>query len=278
VYVETWGNDTNPGTALAPFATIQRAINYLAPFEIANIVKIKVGPGTFGPFIMSGFKFKSGAQFAQVLVEGTITSTGISGTATASLVDSTVLTDATKTWIADEHLGRIVRFDLATQLFMPVYGNGTNTISLPTNTSSGTYTYEVFNLDTIITGSVNTTPGTISTTADAGTGGNAASIGISGTTTGQGIAGQVALKFLSVLNTSNSGVVARGNAYFGMFSCVVKRTTSGTSACLSLANIGSVTMTSCLFWNTVANGPAVIMNTGGALPALLVSASGCYFV
>jgi hypothetical protein len=270
LYVETWGNDRNSGTSLAPFATIQAAIDYIKPFEIANLVKIKVGPGTFAPFIISGLKFKAGADYAQFLVEGT-TSVVTSGTATLSLVDSTVFTDATKAWVTDEHVGRIVKYTTSVTAFTVIYANTATTLSVPLNQSSGTASYDILNLDTIITGSITTTPGIVSTQDTPLAPASSATIGIMGSTTGQSLSGQVSMRFLSVVNTTDTGISARGNAYFGMNACVVKRTTSGLTGCLNLGNTGSVTITSCLFWHTVANATALTVATTGTSPSLAMS-------
>lgn len=124
LYIETTGNDSNPGTLVAPFRTIQKAINYLRGFEIKAAVTLQVGIGTFDGFILDGQKMVgdsivlTGATglVASITIQGTwVTATGVTST-TGTVTSSTtcVLNDTGQTWTVDELKGKVVRMQTAT--------------------------------------------------------------------------------------------------------------------------------------------------------------------
>src|SRR5688572_405935 len=65
VYVDAAGNDANPGTSGAPFATIQKALDVL-PKRVIHGVRINVGVGTFAGGNIVGFHFSPGGYIAIV--------------------------------------------------------------------------------------------------------------------------------------------------------------------------------------------------------------------
>ena len=89
LYVETTGNDLNPGTQDRPFKTIQAAIDSLVGKQIVANVTIRVGAGEFDGVYIGGLSFREnttnqqgpalmiqGADMALVDVGGAGTNTG----------------------------------------------------------------------------------------------------------------------------------------------------------------------------------------------------------
>lgn len=69
-YVETTGNDLNPGTADKPFKTVQAAIDSLRGSTITAAVTIKIGIGQFDGFFV-GSDFTLASPSGALKIEGT---------------------------------------------------------------------------------------------------------------------------------------------------------------------------------------------------------------
>lgn len=62
LYVSSFGSDTNPGTSIAPFATLQKAWDYISKSIIQNgqIITIHVSDGTYTSGVSCGFSQNTG--------------------------------------------------------------------------------------------------------------------------------------------------------------------------------------------------------------------------
>lgn len=98
LYVETTGNDNNPGTADKPFATIQGALDSL-PKVVRHPVTINVGAGNFAGAYVSGFSVENAESPTAGMglhIKGTLgTVTPTTGSATGTLTSAT----AAATWV-----------------------------------------------------------------------------------------------------------------------------------------------------------------------------------
>jgi len=268
-YVETTGNDLNPGTQERPFQTIQAAINYVSQFALANIVKIKVGLGNFGGYVVDGGHFTPRAN-CQLVIEGTLVSTGISGTGTISLADNTVLTDATKSWTTNEHVGKQVRWSSdggATWLYYPISENTATTLTVPTNLGSGTWTYEILDYGTIIDTATSWLP-TIYGAGDAPQASSGSTcMGFTGLWTGQITANQVLNRFFKVNAPANSNAASvRSNSYVSFIACHFDRTASSAT----LVNLigGALLLASCYLSTGIASSSCLTVS-GTHVPTYL---------
>lgn len=151
LYVETTGNDVNAGTLDAPYRTIQAAIDSLKNTEIAANVTIKVGVGNFDGFALEGLKISSASSTTpRVVIQGTPVSE-VTGTCTSQIVNGlNVITDNTKNWIPDEHVGKQI---LASSGGAPItticFANTATTLSVLTTVGSYT-SYEILRLASVI--------------------------------------------------------------------------------------------------------------------------------
>ena len=154
LYVDVAGSDLNPGTQNAPFASIQAALDSLKGLEIAAPVNIQVGAGTFAGFYVPALTVLQpiGATSASVTLTGTI-SNSISGTCVTSTVDGTmVLTDASKAWTVDEHVGKLVTATVngASPVTLNCFGNSATQLFIGIN-GAGYTEYTIHNMDTVLT-------------------------------------------------------------------------------------------------------------------------------
>lgn len=111
------GSDSNPGTALLPYATIQAAINRV-PKIVKHAVDINVAAGNYAGFSLSGFIVLPAVDgtASYIAVTGTFTTTtGLaSGTATGTLTGYSgpsgqvahVFTDSTQNWAVNALRGK----------------------------------------------------------------------------------------------------------------------------------------------------------------------------
>jgi hypothetical protein len=104
LYVETTGNDLNPGTRDQPLATIQAAIDRFRGARIDSSVLIKVGAGTFGGFQLDQLAINestTGAAGGSFTIEGTTALAVVSPGANSGTADGggpTYLDDSTQNW------------------------------------------------------------------------------------------------------------------------------------------------------------------------------------
>lgn len=180
LYVETTGNDGNPGTADRPFATIQAAFNSLLSKSLLAKVTILVGAGSFSAFSIDYNLLKMpfgsvnsdnnyGVNIEGTLVPATLTTgttTGNVGASGSAVVDlAGVLTDATQTWTVDQLKGKFIRFGGLANSVYPIISNTATTLTYAINGTFNNTAYEILEHGTNIdTGSV--TPFASSITAD----------------------------------------------------------------------------------------------------------------
>lgn len=104
LYVETTGSDSNPGTALAPFLTVQAAIDAL-PKCLRHLAMIKIGIGSFAGCIVQGFSVDpvSNDLPAGLLMQGTlVNATLATGTATGTFTAVTAGSSALANFVTLE--------------------------------------------------------------------------------------------------------------------------------------------------------------------------------
>jgi hypothetical protein len=137
LYVETTGNDLNPGTADKPFKTIQAAIDLVAGRPIKAAVTVLVGPGTFDGFSVNNIQIPdntTGGVAGSFTIKGSVAaSTLTTGTATGTATGGadTYLVDSTQNWTPGELKGKF--------LVMPLSFNGSRHVSIFDNTSDTIY-------------------------------------------------------------------------------------------------------------------------------------------
>jgi len=152
LYVETTGNDSNPGTQNLPFATPNAALNYVRKFEINSEVIIQLGVGTFDGFTLWGLSIGQNATTAsRLLIKGTLVSE-LAGTCTATVSSGvTILTDASKSWTTNEHAGKIVTGTTSGGVSSDFVCLGNTATELYVSTNAATSTsYTIQTLGTVI--------------------------------------------------------------------------------------------------------------------------------
>ncbi len=127
LYVAPTGLDSNPGTALLPFLTIQAAID-LIPKNVRHLVTVNVAAGNYSGFALRGFSIapqgsvQAGINIVSPLITATIGSGSTTGTITSKTNGSLstpaffVLNDSTQTWAVDALVGLIVEITLGVGL------------------------------------------------------------------------------------------------------------------------------------------------------------------
>lgn len=157
IFVTTTGNDSGFGTLSSPYATVQKAIDYLKPFNIRSAVTISLGAGTFAPFVVEGLTF-SGAGSLKIVGTYTVTYTG-TVTSTAAIFSNVAhqqLTDTGAAFSVDGVASLILRSvnpTTPTNRYRVAVTNTATTIDYM-GTATGTLgagaQYEVLTLNTII--------------------------------------------------------------------------------------------------------------------------------
>lgn len=270
------GSDSDAdGSSVKPYRTIQAALDSLTNVVIKAPVTVSVGPGTFNGFYMPNFTIAQpvGSATASVTVLGTVSNSAIVGTCVASIVaGTTILTDVTKTWTVDEHVGKLVTCidgGGSTFQFM-IYGNSATELYLTTN-SIGYISYTINSLDTILT-PINMNTNTCSILLPVG--GYQAQVG------------QVVLRYLRNQSTSSPAISLRGGnvqvtwccfsstaSVVNIFSGVLSTTStvftgSGTGInVLSTSSAGTVLLNSTAFSKLTTGmsliSPSVYVQFGG---------------
>jgi hypothetical protein len=168
LYVSTpanGGSDSNPGTALLPFATIQAALNSLLRVR-RHPATVIVGPGTFAGAFVQGFQFETAdpSVGAYLQIQGTmVNATPATGTATGTTSASGApatgehgqVVDATQTWTVNDLRGKLCKLTsgaLSGQYY-PIESNTATTLTLASiqGVLSGV-TYTILDWATIISG------------------------------------------------------------------------------------------------------------------------------
>jgi hypothetical protein len=261
LYVETTGDDSNPGTQTAPFKTIQAALESLTDNKrIEAAVTILVGAGNF-----AGFAVPAGlviGQLGSITIEGAITVVD-SGAATAfSVVDAFFnVTDSTKTWTTDQHVGRFMKWtnNLGTTIIRPIGTNSATQVSLANNNSNfgtGVTAYQIIEQATVISSAV---PATVSSSGAAMV---FSSIGGSRT-----VASGFTVKNIKT-TTGAGGILCRYGAYATVSECSIgNQITTANGAIMSIAN-------SYLAGGTIASGSCVTVN-GASFSNISLSVNQC---
>ena len=156
IYVETTGNDRNPGTQDRPFRTIQAALDYLKPFEINSTVTVQVGAGTFDGFALTiQGQYNRLAGTSELVIAGT-TTTLDSGTLTGQSKTNFLLTitDSSKSWTVNQFADKFVDFVISgSTLRYPIVSNTATTLTFATGLSSISVSeYRISDNSTIISG------------------------------------------------------------------------------------------------------------------------------
>ncbi len=269
-YVATTGSDSNPGTVGSPFLTIQKALDSLHGFRINNTVTISVGVGNFDGFRLNQ-TYSFGAS-GSLTVNGTLTDSGISGTATASLDGNVILTDGTKSWTTDEHRGKIARYSLdagATWTYGPIAANTATTMTLALSSGSGSWLYQIWTLDTVINTSVAAAAPVYGATDTITTPTTRTCIHVTPGGLGLATATQFMFRRLKVVAPStDSCALLRGTPSLLQFEqCSFTRAT-GTSALFTIPNNPNVTFGRCFM---SLSGGITLSISAGAIPTITLS-------
>lgn len=123
LYVETTGDDRNPGTKDKPFKTIQAAIDYTAGFKRTRTVTINVGVGNFAGFRFSnlnsstlGYLASSGITVSGTIIDATLSQGNVTEAITAYYAPPAnsncdllpKITCAAANWATDELVNKFV--------------------------------------------------------------------------------------------------------------------------------------------------------------------------
>lgn len=175
LFVNTTGSDSNPGTAAAPFKTLQAAIDSI-PKKIRHLVQVNVSANAFAGCLIQGFTVEPasnadpvGLNIRGTLVTATLATSTASGTFTAitngndATASFAVFTDATKSWTVNNLVGRFLEIQSGLGAFQGgvIVSNTATTITIASGAlfGAGLGTYTIRDQGTSITTSVNA-PGT----------------------------------------------------------------------------------------------------------------------
>lgn len=284
LYVETTGNDKNSGTQSSPFRTIQAAINYVTKFRLAAVTQIQVGIGNFTGFVIPPIELISGAS-GLLAINGTSVTTGISGTGSvAAGTTNAVLTDGTKSWTVNEHVGSLVRYSTnsgSTWSWSPVISNTATTLTLPLS-QSGTFLYEIYTYGTVIDTAVTYLGDSFAAGAEnLLTSSSTSCVAVMGPNAGQGQTAQIVLRQLKLLASSTATcLITRSSGTVQIDSCWLGRS-SGTANVFTNVGNGCVSilfrsyLMGAVAHSTFASAPATTMTgcvlNGGGTTATAIS-------
>jgi len=282
LYVETTGDDNNPGGITRPLRTVDAALNLIKDREIGSFVTIKLGVGNFDGFSLTGaFKFSHGVD-AQLLIDGTLVSTGITGSCirTADTNAASILTDSGKSWTVDEHVGKIVKISSdagATWITYPIVSNTATSLTIPSNVS-GTL-YEIFDYGSVINTAKSTfgrVAGTIEPIPAASSVNS--NIVISQSVSGQTQNAQIAIRFLKIAASGTSTcAMTRSSSNVNFIGCLFTRS-SGTSTLFSgNATQGATSFNSCSFVNNTPSSSAFFTSSSNNGNTGFIFISTCLF-
>jgi hypothetical protein len=279
LYVETTGNDLNPGTQDKPFRTIQGAIDSLLNVTITSAVTIKVGTGDFDGFEIPALRIIKTGQLniegtRTVVTTGSITSgsgagvvvdnvTDLSGVATGDFIDiNNNSYGAIYQKVSSNRLETTSGYNGGIGIAYTVYRNATNILP---NTASLNAFVSVLNLrsDALL---ANFMPVVIKyVNAEATTDESTASL------EGMGL-GFYGCKF-TLSGADSTGLVIAGNT---TIQACYFRNTSDSCSSVSLSSLGRVInarIISCAFDGTGSTTAHVTRGAGtGSLVNIFVSA------
>lgn len=285
LYVDTAGNDGNPGTISFPFLTIQAAINSI-PKNIKHPVTINVGAGSFAGYEVGNFSIwnaaspSSGAFLNIVgsISNATVATGTATGTATAGAIGSGItwgtLTDSGQTWTVNDLRGKFLEIISGTgsSQIAPIYSNTATTVTIvgiwATAPAAGS-TYAIRDCSTIISSGV-TAPAEISTILNST---NSATGTVGATNTSNSIWVHDVNSFglgnsLGVViqrMKTNATVLIVGQSAVAMKTCRF----SGTSTGSNVKEGASLVVSGCVF-DTSGNGLTVNGGLGGRTPGATI--------
>lgn len=264
IYVDANGDDINNyGTKNKPFKTIQKAIDSVSGLDIQTSVRVLVGPGNFTGFRLGDISV-NGIN-ASLTIDGTLTTTNITGTGTGALsggVGTVVITDNTKTWTPNEHQGKMIKAFLdggTTAIYYMILANGTNTLTIGNN-NAASYAYEIFTLDTVVDTPINSL-GPVFAANDTLTS-NSAMAGIVVSSHGSGVtqASQLTIRRMKISTPSNALRVSGSSNSIAFEGCWFNKTTN-SGAVIANSGLGILTINRSLI---TAFGSAVGYSQGNS--------------
>lgn len=171
LYVDSnLGNDTNAGTSVAPFRTLQAAVNAV-PKIIMHKVLISVASGTYDGVFIDGFECRipsvpatdySGLELRGTLIPATLAQGNVSGTITGYVAASAgvpaVVTDASQNWAVNALVGKMLQLKSGTGFpgtestppLLVIIANTATTATVLGPTTATSATYDVVDFGTII--------------------------------------------------------------------------------------------------------------------------------
>jgi hypothetical protein len=142
IYVETTGNDNNPGTLSAPFKTIRASLEYLTQFIIRAPVTVQVGLGDFDGFTLPPMKIERASKAGEAFVGGSVTVQGTLTTLYAGIATSgsaSTLNDTGQNWGVNSLRGKVIQTGTSSSYSVIVSNTATQVISMTSVTGSGAY-------------------------------------------------------------------------------------------------------------------------------------------
>jgi hypothetical protein len=280
LYVETTGNDNNPGTADKPFATIQGALDSL-PRKIAHPVVVNVGAGSFAGAFVTGFQIDQPEAVTPgnyLSIVGTMaTAVPATGLATGTLASATAystwnfptVTVTGAGWTVNDLKGKFLKITGGTgsgQVMM-ISENSATVLTLAgfwSTTPNSTSTFEIQEPATIVSTGV-TTPADAQAAA-----GSVYGFIFENNTTGAKnlLTGRLVVSNMRI-TTSRTAIIG-GNGSARLWKCQA----SGTTALLAAPTGSKVEIDTCYLYSTTTNQSLVsgaVFATGSLLKGGLVS-------
>ncbi len=291
LYVDAAGNDSNPGTALLPFLTIQAAINSV-PRALRHLVDVVIGAGNFTGFSLEGFNIfaPGGSTPIGIRVRGTLaTSTLAASTATGSFTavsagaqataTMAVLTDSTKAWTVNDLKGRFLEILTGTSALtiVPIISNTATTITVPATGAlgavAGTYAIRdcatVINVGATISPSIPASNATVIATQRTG-------INVANCVASPDLPStQIYVEQIKVANaTGTRGILVSGvNCRFAR--CQISTVATGSTGIAVAGPVGSIVVTQCaIITPTSGTGVSIGAGVNATVSLCLVSGTG----
>ncbi len=276
LYVETTGNDSAPGTADAPFRSVQGAVNSLDGLLIRSRVTIQMGIGTFDGWYVNDTRTRfalsvggnEGIGSNGLTIQGTlidyVPTTGLTtGTIGTSTVSNGLLTntDLSQSWTVNELRGKLVEVGVTNHVI--VSNTATTFTVLSTSTQSGTYTLKDYG--TVVSG-----------TPAKATGSSALSTVVVATNATVSTTMQVSRLKIVADGASSSIAISSARGSLGLTNvALIRQNTGGAGVrCIQFGSDANCVATRCYMSLTGTNGTA-ISNTAQAEYSSLISLSNC---
>lgn len=261
LFVETTGDDSNPGTQAKPFRTIQAALDSLKGVEIAAQVTIQVGAGEFEGFIVDSINvMNSGPSTISSTTAPSLTIIGTkhtlySGNCTwGSAADGmVVLTDLSKNFVVNELVGKMISRTNGTTVDCVVVANTATTITLSSSVTAWS-SYVIYELDTKLSGTQSSSPAAITISGADSTHATSAGLKIQyfdvPASILQAVAiragGSCALTGCALRSSSSAaGAIHLYNGAITVSGCFIKSSGTGTAAAGIMSPINATTVTFC---------------------------------